>query len=1279
MGMVTQWVPGTIGGIVVSREAWLKIRIILIFWLLMAGLLVTACGKKIRTITPEPGVEPATSPNSESLSTGQANLYTQDLPLLGTLRFERLGLEEGLSQSVVICILQDSLGFMWFGTQDGLNRYDGYNFTVFSSNPYNSNSLSDRWISVIYEDQKGGLWIGTRQGGLNLYDRTTGTFTDYQSDPQNPNSLSDNTVTGIAEDNQGRIWVSTRNGLNLLEPDTGLIIRFLNDPNDQNSVVNNSINVLARDREGMIWVGTDIGLDRINPQTEQFTHYVTDQNDPYSLSSNIVKVLYEDQGGILWIGTANGLNWFERRNGQFIKYRYRPNDPASLSNNNIQSIHEDRSGALWVGTDHGLNRLDRETGAFTRYFQDSRDPYSISGNSIQSVYEDRAGVLWVGTFGGGLNRSYQGKWGFTHIQANPENQTGLNDKNIFPIYEDVTGDIWFGTYEGGLNRLNRRTGKFTYIQNESENPDSLSGDHIWAIYQDRGGTLWFGTSYGLDEFNTENYKFVHHRNDPLDPASLSGNEIYAIFEDSQGIFWVGTTNGLNRFDRQSGQSLRYFACSSDPGCLSGNQVTTLYEDRSGRLWVGTFDGGLNLLDRATGMFKAFKNEPHNIQSLSNNSVMAIYQDKRGDLWIATAGGGLNKFHNESETFTHYQELEGLPNDVVYGILEDNGGDLWLSTNKGISQFDPLTGSFKNYDVADGLQSNEFSMFSYFKTRSGEMFFGGVNGVTMFFPEQIMDNSYVPPIVLTSLTQAGEDAISRRGAETIQEVTFYWPRNFFEFEYAALSYAQPEKNQYAYMLEGFDKDWIMMGTRRFGRYTNLPGRTYTLRIKGSNNDGVWNDEGIAIKIRIVPPFWETIWFRGIAVLALFVVMVGGFRLRVKNIEARSRELEYQVKERTREIERRNQEMDALSLANERMHRYLALDQVLQTLVDVAVDMLKADKSAVFVWDEERNKLTLRVARGFSSEALTRMTGSVVEADPSDAGTNRKQEKELDSTPENTQRNNYPDILQAFRCEGVLSSMQLPIEIGGKAFGVFAVCSGRPNAFREDEQRLFAALIQRAALSIENAQLFEQTKELVVMEERSRLARDLHDSAKQKAFAALAQLGAASGIIKNNPTAAKKSLTEAENLVYEVIQELTFLIQELYPLALKEKGLVTALREYIFEWENRTDIQVDFKIDGAKKLPLDIEQALYRIVQESLANIARHSQAGKAGVSLSYNTYLVEVIISDNGQGFDVGQKPFGLGLHSMRERADMIGGSLRLESKPGEGTRVIIQVPFETMS
>lgn len=1234
-----------IGFKAMSRGTRLGICLFRVIGLLIPAWIVVACSQKPPTITAHPVETIASSTPLESITTSQALTYAQNLPPLGTLRFERLLFEEGLSQSVVICILQDSLGFLWFGTQDGLNKYDGYNFTVFTNNPYNSNSISDRWISVLFEDREGRLWIGTRLGGLNLYDRKTGAFTDYQADPANPYSLSSNTITGIAEDGQGAIWIGSAEGLNRLEPDTGLITRYLNDPGNPNSLVNNAINALVSDRDGLIWIGTNLGLDRFDPQTGIFSHYTKDPDDTNSVSSNIIHVLFQDKGGILWVGTANGLNWFERKNNQFVNYRYRPNDPVSLSNNNILSLHEDRSGAIWVGTDHGLNRLDREASTFTRYFYDANDPFSLSNNSIRSVYEDRTGVLWVGSFGGGLNRSYRGKWGFTHINANTSDPDGLNDNTIFPIYEDAEGYIWIGTYDGGLNRLNRRTGKFSHYQHDPADPDSLGGEHIWSIFQDREGTLWVGTSTGLDKFDAKNFRFIHYRHNPADPTSLSGDMVNAIFEDSRGTFWVGTANGLNRYNRQTGQSERYGICPLTPGCLSDNEITDIYEDRLGQLWVGTFYGGLNRLDRETGIFRVFQNESQDIMSLSSNSITAIYQDTRGNLWIATAGGGLNRFEYETETFIHYQELEGLPNNVVNGILEDNEGRLWLSTNKGISRFNPFTGSFKNYDAADGLQSNEFNMHSYYKAKSGEMYFGGINGISLFFPDQINDNQYVPPVVLTSITQAGESIYPRNGPETIQEVTLYWPRNFFEFEYAALSYAQPEKNQYAYKLQGFDQDWILMGTRRFGRYTNLPGRTYTLRIKGSNNDGVWNEEGIAIKIRIVPPFWETVWFRGTAALVLFVLMVGGFRLRVSSVERRSRELEYQVRERTREIERRNQEMDALSLADERMHRYLALDQVLQTLVDVSVDMLKADKSAVFVWDEVKKKMTLRVSRGFSPEYVSRMLGSI-------------------------------DEMLNTQCGDVRSSMQLPIEIGGKKFGIFVVCSEHSGGFQEDEQRLFATLIQRAALSIENAQLFEQTKELVVMEERSRLARDLHDSAKQKAFAALAQLGAATGVIQNNPTAAKKNLTEAENLVYEVIQELTFLIQELYPMALKEKGLIIALREYIFEWENRTDIQAGLKVVGEKKLPMEVEQALYRIVQESLANVARHSQAQSAEVCLGYNTDMVELKISDNGQGFDLQNTPYGLGLYSMRERAEIFGGSFRVESEPGKGTRIMIQVPFE---
>jgi len=407
----------------------------------------------------------------------------------------------------------------------------------------------------------------------------------------------------------------------------------------------------------------------------------------------------------------------------------------------------------------------------------------------------------------------------------------------------------------------------------------------------------------------------------------------------------------------------------------------------------------------------------------------------------------------------------------------------------------------------------------------------------------------------------------------------------------------------------------------------------------------------------------------------ISVIGGYRVRVRSIETRSEQLERQVRERTQEIEHRNQEMQALYQADERMLRYINLDQVLQTLVDVAVDMMKADKSAVFVWNERREKLVIRVARGFNPQSKTALCFSKEEGIIGDVAIHGSPIIINDMNADPRLKNERPEVMQCLLEENIHSFMHLPIKIENKVFGIFNICSIRPRAFGEDEQRLFTALTQRAALSIENAQLFEQTKELAVIEERGRLARDLHDSAKQKAFAALAQLGAAGGIINNNPPLAKKHLVEAENLVYDVLQELVFLIQEMYPLALKEKGLLTMLREYIFEWENRNDITIDFKINGEHRLPLEVEQALYRIIQESLANVARHSQASKVDISLIYNTVTVEVAIIDNGKGFDLSKIQTGLGLQSMNERVKMIQGTLKINSAPGKGTSVIITAPL----
>ncbi|NTU55897.1 MAG: GAF domain-containing protein, partial [Anaerolineales bacterium] len=498
----------------------------------------------------------------------------------------------------------------------------------------------------------------------------------------------------------------------------------------------------------------------------------------------------------------------------------------------------------------------------------------------------------------------------------------------------------------------------------------------------------------------------------------------------------------------------------------------------------------------------------------------------------------------------------------------------------------------------------------------------------------------------------------------------WPQNSLEFEFAALSYNQPEKNEYAYFLEGFDPNWHYVGAKRDGRYTNLPGGDYTLLLKAANSNGVWNETPARIEVKVIPPFWQTIWFRIMSGFVAIAVVAVGIRLRTRAIQDRNRQLERLVRERTSALEKRNQEIQALYQADERILRNVSLQQVFQTLVDVAVDTLNADRSVVFAWDERHTKVVPRVSRGFSPETLR-----VMEFAKGEGVVGRVLETGKPAIVRQIELNDFrPEIRDALIAEGIRSFVHLPITLDNKVVGVFNIGFTKPNLIGDDTTRLFSALTHRASISIANMELFEQTKDLAVMEERNRLARDLHDSAKQKAFAALAQLGTARGILNGNGQSAALHLSEAENLVSDVIQELTFLVQEIYPIALQEKGLAAVLREYVYEWENRNDIKVNLTLHKERRLPLGVEQAIYRVTQESLANIARHSRANRVDISLMYNGGTLQLSVADDGCGFDVGLKGHGLGLRSIRERVGSIHGTVQVQTAPGQGTRIIVQVP-----
>jgi signal transduction histidine kinase/serine phosphatase RsbU (regulator of sigma subunit)/ligand-binding sensor domain-containing protein len=802
-----------------------------------------------------------------------------------TLRFVRISVDQGLSQATVRAILQDRHGFLWVGTHDGLNRYDGYTFTVYKHNPADPRSLGNNWILSLYEDKAGNLWIGTDSGGLNLFERDTETFKRYTHTPNDPTSLSHDRVWAITEDQAGTLWVGTYGGgLNRFDREKGTFTHYKRDRANLQSLSTNYIFSLLPDPSGDLWVGTESGgLDRLQKGTSTFVHYRSDPANPHSLSHNNVRSLHLDRSGTLWVGTQEGLNKFDRASQTFTRYVRDPKNPQSLSQNTVTSILEDSIGTLWIATHGGgLNRFDRETETFSYYQNKPTDPTSLSGDLLWTLYEDRAGTLWIGTAGNALNKRTRAK--FSHYAQDPAHPGGLPFSYTTMLYADSSDTVWIGSRDSGFCRFEPNDGAATCYSRDLKTPKSLSENFVTAMVEDRDGVLWVGTlGGGLNRFDRTTATFTHYRHNRADPKSLSHDIIFALLEDQSGNLWIGTLgSGLDRFDPASHTFVHYTHNPDDPRSLGANGVLSLHEDQSGALWVGTYEGGLNRFDRDSGTFTRFTAEPANPRSLSNNTITSIYEDASGALWLTTLDG-LNRFDKKTGTCKQYREADGLANNVTYGVLADGQGNLWISTNKGLSKLDPRTDTFRNYDVSDGLQSNEFNQAAYCRTKRGEMFFGGINGFNVFRPEEVKDNPHAPPMAITAFKKFDRTVPLREIASPNGELVLSFSDNFFAFEFAALDYASPAKNQYAYKLEGFDPDWIQCGTRRYASYTNLDPGEYVFRVKGSNADGVWNEAGTAVKIIILPPLWRTWWAYGFYLLLIGGAIVGTIRYQTRKLE------------------------------------------------------------------------------------------------------------------------------------------------------------------------------------------------------------------------------------------------------------------------------------------------------------------------------------------------------------------------------------------------------------
>jgi diguanylate cyclase (GGDEF)-like protein len=816
-----------------------------------------------------------------------------------------------LSQSSVLCLFQDATGFLWLCTEDGLNRHDGYVFDVFRHDPGDPNSLARDFIWAVAESADGDLWIGMEGGGLARWVRRQDRFVAYRHDPRDANSLSSDQVRTLLVDRRGAVWVGTKNaGLTRFEPSSGRFTRYRHEPRDPSSLGHDGVYALHQDRLGQLWVGTEGGLQRFAEATGTF---VTLGGGGAQLGS--VRAIAEDAQGTLWVGTfGQGLAEWRPGATAFRRYRHEAAVASSLPEDHVHALLADRAGRLWVGTRGGLALATGE-GRFATYRNDSGGADSLGDNEVMSLLEDRGGVLWIGTRAAGVRRWNPATWAFGHVAVSSGGSSGLGAPYVTAFAEDAAGRLWVGTMGGGVAIFDRVSGASEQLRAAT---GALTDDRVMALTTDRAGTVWVGTmNGGLLRFAGDGKPLAAYRSG-TGTGSLSADAVMSLLQDSAGVLWVGTyRGGLNRFDEARGSFLHYRHDPADPASLGGDIVTAIAEGAAGSLWIGHEGAGLSLLDRVTGKARHLRHDPAVPTSLADDTVYSLHRDPQGALWVGTRNG-LSRLVSLDAAgraeFRNYNERDGLANDTINGVRTDAAAALWLSTNRGLARLDPKTGEVRNYDRSHGLQGDEFNVGAHYASAAGELFFGGPNGFNAFRPETLVVSSPPPPVALTSFLKLNRPVPGVESVATLDAVDLGYHDDVVTFEFAALDYAAPERNRYSYRLEGFDADWIDLGTVRRVTFTNLAGGNYTLRVRAANNDGVWNENALALPIRVQFAPWRTGWAYGTYALLLFgtaAVAVRAGRRRFAREAAYRRRLELEVQSRTEELGRQNADLERLN--------------------------------------------------------------------------------------------------------------------------------------------------------------------------------------------------------------------------------------------------------------------------------------------------------------------------------------------------------------------------------
>lgn len=937
-----------------------------------------------------------------------------------SVRFNHLDVEDGLSNNMIRDMLQDSKGFMWIATWDGLNRYDGYEFKVYKHIDGDSTSLRNNKVYRLMEDHLGRIWVGTFGGGLSLFNREEESFTNLIHNPEDSTSIGSNRILSLFEDTKNRIWVGTYSvGVSLIvenetskNPDLPSsekikFINFRNEPGNQESISNEGVLNIVEDNSGNIWFAPNDGsLNKLvetssSPEDYKFIRFYSDQGKGSNIKNSSFDFIVTDSlhRDVFWlVDYYKGLMWFDIKTGKFGNEHPRFKFPVEIPKSQIESILITRDGDCWLGTyGNGIyNYKPGKNGNISNTFEnfkiDPANPYGLESPNITNLYEDNSGLIWIGTNANGLYTYQKRTKGFISYYHNYFDANSLTGDNVLSVLEDRNGDIWIGT-ELGLDKYDHIKKIYTHYKNNPRISGTISSNVVYSLIQDDDGTIWVGTAKGLDRYNPSTNSFTNFLHNPKDTNSLSSGEVIKLFQDSKGSIWIGTWNGgLNKLifslDGKVEKFLHYISDENDSFSISNNNIMSIAESKDGILWIGTSDGGLNKLisdynfskdgNTVKPKFKSYLHSLNDSNSLSNNDVRSIFIDEEGTLWLGTYGGGLNKFippdKDEAARFIHYRQAEGLANDVVRGILSDVEGNLWISTAYGLSKLDPSNNSFFNFFVSDGLQTVKFEDVSYRSRISGTLYFGGVGGVISFKPTNIRINTNKPEIVITSFKRYNVEngkLIEEKGISEKNKLILSYDDNILNFEFASLSFYNSSKNNYAYKLEGYNNNWIQLGTKRDVTFTNLDPGEYILHVKGSNNDGVWNEIGTALEIIITPPWWQTSWaFASYALLIVLGIFITDRIMRGKIIEKERDKAKLHEAEL---IKKQADELETVDRLVKVINRAEDLENLFNSLLKQTMNFIpQAEKAAVFLLDIKDNLFKVAYTAGYKVKDLEKIS-------------------------------------------------------------------------------------------------------------------------------------------------------------------------------------------------------------------------------------------------------------------------------------------------------------------